>query len=425
MYFFDIEDYCTSGFIGQNSIDFSLYGSWEDPATTYRATRDAFFKAVNQWYLATTADKDPSVCERCEQIKNDLYFSFTDDTRISDFWDNADNNNMVDLTQQQFNDYQDAMFEQMCLLKNLMNCLDGDTFSASTPCYIGCNSYPYVSGVDFMDDPYTVPTSAELTSFASENCGCDYTDYSSIVQSYQNYLDWSDNFYNNIDPNMNEFKNQLNVYNVAKSYGFCDGHTGVITPDVSLITTTGYSSNFYVKGTPYKLKGYKPCKASQTESWYYNAIGSRLSANTDDVRYIVAVENVGDLPPTGQPGDLICVGVPTSFVGYAWDPTIPGWSSSFYLSMEDLFSEWRAKRDFFSKAKNELILAMKPFTWSNNYLLLHPIKRYPLSGVEPFTGQDIIDSNGDVFPCPYPRDINQCDTNPFCGPNKHDDTDVC
>ena len=132
MYFFDIEDYCTSGFIGQNSIDFSLYGDWADPAGTYRATRDAFMKALNQWYIATTAYKDPSVCERCDQIKNDLYNLLTSDTRIDEFWDNADDNNMVDLTQQQFNDYQDAMFEQMCLLKNLMNCLDGDLFEPST-----------------------------------------------------------------------------------------------------------------------------------------------------------------------------------------------------------------------------------------------------------------------------------------------------
>lgn len=133
MYFFDIEDYCISGFIGQNSIDISLYGSWEDPATTYRATRNAFLKAVNQWYLATTAGKDPSVCERCEQIKDELFvFLLDEDPRKTEFWDNADNNNMVDLTQQQYNNYQEAMFEQMCLLKNLMNCLDGDTFEPST-----------------------------------------------------------------------------------------------------------------------------------------------------------------------------------------------------------------------------------------------------------------------------------------------------
>lgn len=48
MYFFDLADYLTSCFFGINS---SLQGDPEDEQSTYRATRDAFLKAINQLAL--------------------------------------------------------------------------------------------------------------------------------------------------------------------------------------------------------------------------------------------------------------------------------------------------------------------------------------------------------------------------------------
>lgn len=129
MYFFDIDDYCGEGFIGVNSVDFSVEGDWSDlPLSVFNATRDALAKALNEWYFSSTAGRIQPVCEECDDIKTQLEYSLTGDTRIIDFWDNATNNNMVDVTQVQYENYQQAMFEQMCLFKQLMNCIDGDTF---------------------------------------------------------------------------------------------------------------------------------------------------------------------------------------------------------------------------------------------------------------------------------------------------------
>lgn len=122
----DIEDYCDSGFIGLNSQDISLYGDWTAAKIYYSQTSIAFRKGINAWYDATIINLNPITCQRCIQLKADLDFTFTGDTRFTEFWDNADNNNMVDLTYEQYYNYKQAIFEQICIFKNLVNCLDGD-----------------------------------------------------------------------------------------------------------------------------------------------------------------------------------------------------------------------------------------------------------------------------------------------------------
>ena len=55
---FDLEDYATSRIIGQRgNIPLRTANNilWDDPETTFRATRDAYAKAVNEYYLAAAA----------------------------------------------------------------------------------------------------------------------------------------------------------------------------------------------------------------------------------------------------------------------------------------------------------------------------------------------------------------------------------
>ncbi len=134
MYFYDIEAYYSSGFIGVNSVDQStIPGAWGNNAyVTYTETRDAFVKSINSLYSPRTYMTPTSVCQRCEQIKTELINSFTTDPRLLAFWDNAEDNNMVNLTKQQYDDYQAVLELQMCLFKDLMKCLDGTDFSSVT-----------------------------------------------------------------------------------------------------------------------------------------------------------------------------------------------------------------------------------------------------------------------------------------------------
>lgn len=295
-------------------------------------------------------------------------------------------------------------------------------YDISCACSKNCNPYSYISSIDFMDDEYNVPTHQEITSWGSSNCLCDYTSLENVINTYENA---STDY--NVGGNRSYFIQQFNVYSNNKYRGFCEGDLGFNIPDVSLISNNTFPSNFYWKGRPVKVKGNRVIKASQTEGWYTTSIGSTLSAYTDDVRYIRAVSDIGDLPITGQPGDLILVGNVNNSTGYAWDPLSNTWSSTFYNSIEtDVLGEIIIRKNALSNAKNELILSMRPFTWSNNYLLFHGIKRWVFNDELPQSGQVVIETNGEDLPCGYPQNLNDCGSlDPFCGPNKQDDNNVC
>jgi hypothetical protein len=296
-------------------------------------------------------------------------------------------------------------------------------YDISCSCSKSCNPYGYLSTIDFMDDEYNVPTHQEITSFLNSNCGCDYTSSQNVVSSYNssNYPEGA------ARGKLDYFNRQYNQYSLNKFSGFCEGDVGFSVPDVSLISNNSFPDNFATKGRPIKIKTNVFIKASQTEGWYTTSVGSILSAYTDDIRYIRAVSTIGERPLTGQPGDLILVGNLNSAIGYAWNPSTNVWSDTFYNTIStNIISEIINRRNAFAKAKYELARALRPFTWASNYILLHGIKRFPLNNVKPMTGNEIIEKNGDNLPCGYSQNLNDCGSlDPFCGPNKQDDNDLC
>jgi hypothetical protein len=297
------------------------------------------------------------------------------------------------------------------------------SYDISCSCSKSCNPYGYLSTIDFMDDEYNVPTHQEITSFLNSNCGCDYTSSQNVLSSYNssNYPEGA------ARGKLDYFNRQYNQYSLNKFSGFCEGDVGFSVPDVSLISNISFPDNFATKGRPIKIKTNVFIKASQTEGWYTTSVGSILSAYTDDIRYIRAVSTIGERPLTGQPGDLILVGNLNSAIGYAWNPSTNVWSDTFYNTIStNIISEIINRRNAFAKAKYELARALRPFTWASNYILLHGIKRFPLNNVKPMTGNEIIEKNGDNLPCGYSQNLNDCGSlDPFCGPNKQDDNDLC
>jgi hypothetical protein len=293
-------------------------------------------------------------------------------------------------------------------------------YDISCACSKSCNPYTYVSRIDFMDDEYNVPTSQEINSWGSSNCNCDYTSFDNMISSYDSAItDYS------IKAQIDYFIKQFNEYSINKYLGFCEGDVGFNIPDVTLISNVQFPNNFFSKGKPIKIVSNRVVKASQTQAWYDTTVGSTLSAYTDDVKYVRAISNVGDLPSSGLPGDLIMVGDVTTNVGYAWDPLTNSWSTTFYNTIDDCLTEKRAKLGAFQKAKYQLVLAMKPLTWANNYMILHSIKKFPLKNTQPIIGSDIIKTNGENLPCGYSQNLNDCTLDPFCGPNKSVDSDEC
>ena len=294
-------------------------------------------------------------------------------------------------------------------------------YDISCSCSKNCNPYSYLGRIDFMDDEYNVPTHQEITSWGSSSCNCEYNSFENMMKSYDTAI--TDN---SVRQKLQYFNQQFYNYSKNKYSGFCEGDVGFVVPDISLISNVSFPSNFFQKGRPVKIRGTRAIKASQTEGWYGNNVGGRLSAYTDDIKFIRAVPTIGQRPLTGQPGDIILVGTVSSFTGYAWDPLTNSWSTTFYSAMADVFTELTAKQDALASAKNELILSMKPFTWANNYMVLHSIKRFPLNNTPPIKGNEIIENGGDNLPCGYSQNLNDCGSlDPFCGPNKQDDNDVC
>jgi hypothetical protein len=300
----------------------------------------------------------------------------------------------------------------------------------------GCHDYAcYQKGfgiIDFLDDIDQMPTADQIRSFGASQCGCDYTlgGINSISNNLNNLSSSLDDFRTD---NRDVFTTQVKNYTLNLLNGFCDGDVGVITPDPSLVDFASFPNQFFFLGKPVRLKMNSGAKANVTIGWtantdptYSKTLEEIYSAYTNDFNYINSVATVGNLPITGNGGDLIMVGTPASYVGYAWDPIGNTWSSTMYDFIDsEILSDRRSVIDAHYKAKNELILAMRPFTWSNYHLLLHPIKLWALPNVPIVTGNEIINSKTDITPCSYEQIGEPCDILPFCGPNKHIDNTQC
>ena len=122
---FDLEDYYNAGVIGINQNGPISPQTWEDCATTYIATRDAFYKAFGEWLDAS--DICSSTCsDRILTLKQE-YLDNKDILTESGviFWNGLIAGN---LTKEQHTTYSDALDELMYSVRKLLSILDGDKF---------------------------------------------------------------------------------------------------------------------------------------------------------------------------------------------------------------------------------------------------------------------------------------------------------
>ena len=77
--------------------------------------------------LTAPSSPTPRVCPECDTYY-DEYMTLTGaGGPLITFWNDADNN-FVNITQSGFNTYVQSVYHERCLLKQLINCVDGDTF---------------------------------------------------------------------------------------------------------------------------------------------------------------------------------------------------------------------------------------------------------------------------------------------------------
>jgi hypothetical protein len=110
-----------------NAGPFNATSVAQPSSTTSRVWRGDL-NGQNWVYMGTGSVTTTRTCPECETY----YTQFTATTlSISSFWDDADNN-FVNTTQADFTTYVQNMYHQQCLLKQLLKCVDGDTFPTFT-----------------------------------------------------------------------------------------------------------------------------------------------------------------------------------------------------------------------------------------------------------------------------------------------------
>lgn len=144
MLLFDLEDFVTSGVVGPESRCISPE-DWEDVGTTARATGDAFFKALNEWYLSTTACLYPE--HPCYDEITKAWNAFLgEDPRVAD---NSSIRGRFILARDEFfkmmgenggffnedicNKYRKALIDLKCSIRRLLKLIDDDTIGDFTP----------------------------------------------------------------------------------------------------------------------------------------------------------------------------------------------------------------------------------------------------------------------------------------------------
>lgn len=311
----------------------------------------------------------------------------------------------------------------------LFNLVEKFYLKKSDGCHTNICYQKGYGNIDFLDDLDQMPTSDQIRSWGATQCGCNYSSLGSVVAAHTNATNFLENKGNDIRGRRDLFKKDTNEYSLYLMKGFCDGDIGVTTPDPALVNYASYPNEFMHLGKPVMLKISSGAKASTMTGWtgttdpiHGKTLKEIYSAYTDDFDFVRMVPDVASLPTIGNAGDLIHVGIATDpfAVDYAWDPISNSWSIPMYDFIENEILRFRRMLyDAHIKAKGELLLAMRPFTWANYHMLLHPIKLWALQDEPIISGNDIINSATDITPCSYVNTVDSCVLLPFCGPYKH------
>ena len=129
----DLQDYISWGIIGPGQLPIGDI-DWTDAYTTFRATSDAHYKAVNEWYLSaniTEEDEFYTSDAYNEWVRNrDIFRDVNYDGVAKVMWESLIGKS---LTQEQYDDYILALSNMMESLKVLFMVVDRDPFTEYTP----------------------------------------------------------------------------------------------------------------------------------------------------------------------------------------------------------------------------------------------------------------------------------------------------
>jgi hypothetical protein len=130
MYLFDLADYYGSKIIGNQYEEIPICDTrWSDMASTSRATSDAYFKALNEWYVCGTICLEDGECKddilaKWVVVQNDIT-AFN--VASTDFWymmgDECSTDGVFDVTI--YDDFISAQQTLLCDVEELTYLVDG------------------------------------------------------------------------------------------------------------------------------------------------------------------------------------------------------------------------------------------------------------------------------------------------------------
>jgi hypothetical protein len=322
-----------------------------------------------------------------------------------------------------YNEFKASMNDLMRIMKTAMVLTDNDEFEdlepEITPLSTNCGSeytppmFTDAMQLDFMDDLTRMPSFENIIAMPYTSGTIDYSSSAALRNKSDEYGDLSYDIYYR--------QEREDIYNLE--YDIATGITmgfpieSYPTLNYSGLTEPLFDSNKlgnYVKGKIRKVANLWWKKAYTYSAWTsttyttHNKTLDEILANVEDFRYLRAKLNPSTLPKSGNAGDLICVGTPTSYVGYAWDPILKTWSTNFYDFIKTTILDTRTtQRDRKLYAKKQLLSANKPFLWSNEYVASNGLKQWVYGDAKNFdpgnrTGADVIYNYNNGLPLGLP-----------------------
>jgi hypothetical protein len=282
-------------------------------------------------------------------------------------------------------------------------------------------AYTDLRQLDFIDDLTRMPSFENLVALPYTSGTVDYSSSATLFGRATEYVDLEyDQYYRAERDAIWSLEFQIST---GVTVGFSSA--SYPTLDYTNLLDANFDSNKegnYHKGKIKKIKNLWWRKASTYSEWtgstysLHSKTLDELLPNVDDFKYLKAVSSLTYLPIVGNAGELIIVGTPSSYVGYAWDPILQSWTTGFYDFIKNEILEQRfAQRQARYSAKRELLLATKPFLWSNEFVPAHGLKQWMYGEAKNFntsttTGDDVIYNYNNNLPLGLPPEYTMTAT---------------
>ena len=235
-------------------------------------------------------------------------------------------------------------------------------------------SHWYITVMDFMDDINNMPTCNELKNYC---CPVEYNGETyTMVDASTLFRAQRDLYLKNLNENI-----------LAENVGFPEPYfhqplndsqwiPGDLADKIIFPTKSGLMLYAQPLGCPEcTYEAWNTLKFPQLDN---QTLSERLNGFCEKMYWLEAHLDAEQPLPIGQPGQMLKYSDGEGgYIESAWDPVTQTWSEVLMVCLDDYLTPFRARRDVWLKALNQLQLADSSFTWANDYVPFHRWKYEP------------------------------------------------